>query len=128
MRSSKEKKFKHAILIWPKDIEYFDGFLCEHFSEVNYSAQCVDGTSLAPDDLEQLLEYENPNFRRISSLRIVATNGDDKNDETIIKIDGDSSFLSGTVKVYFEFSDLSSQYLIENEWVCFIYLERVPPV
>lgn len=68
MESKKTKYISHAIVVWPDDLRYFDGFLRKSFENIEYGAVCDDETKLKPIDLDELLEYENPDFKRLSSV------------------------------------------------------------
>ena len=73
MKGSRNYSGQKAILVTVDKLRYLDRFLSSKFDGVHYTAYCVDDTKLSPESFEELLQYENPSFKRITGLRIVAS-------------------------------------------------------
>jgi hypothetical protein len=70
MKSSKSKTISHAIIVYPEHLAGIDAFLRKEFVFVNYDVSCSDNTEFQTYNMQEVLEYENPNFRRIKTLKI----------------------------------------------------------
>jgi hypothetical protein len=75
--SRKEEAITHPIVVWPEDLRFLHSFLSEEFTTVTYRAQLEDGTTIEFASLEEVLEYENPDFKRIQNLGIEAVKHSD---------------------------------------------------
>lgn len=117
MESQKTKYISHSVIVYPEDIKYFDEFLRKNFQNIQYEIQCEDGTKLKPTNLNEILEYENPDFKRIGSITFKASNEQNKKDsvEIIIGKAGLGLFSSDTAMIRFYFSDIKRQIPIEDE-------------
>ena len=124
MNSKTTKSFAGAIVVHPSDLKYLDEYLSRSFSEVTYLATCEDGTKLKPKDLEELLNYENPSFKRLATLSVLA-GGENYRDDNIEIVMGKPVYLSSkTVDVEFEFEDINQQYAFEKEIINRVKLLR----
>jgi hypothetical protein len=115
MESQKNKYISHAIVVFPDDLKYFDEFLRKNFKTVTYEAVCSDETKLKPTNLNELLEYENPDFKRITSITCKASNEQKNNDDVEIIIGKAGIFFTNTAMIQFNFSDIKQQMLVEDE-------------
>ena len=71
LKSSVWVNVNHALLIEEEDFRFLHSNLAETFSDgIAYRAQCLDGTELRFDEVEELISFENPNFRRIVGITI----------------------------------------------------------
>ena len=73
MQGVRKYTYRSPLLIRVEEIHYLDKFLSDNFETVKYAAGCVDGTKFLSESLDDLLEYENPSFKRVDSLNINAT-------------------------------------------------------
>lgn len=115
MESRTTKTFSDAIVVWPDDLRYFDSFLRKSFAKVEYGATCEDDTKLKASGLADVLEYENPDFKRLASITINASDGQPLGDSVEIVIGKAGIFSSDTANVRFRFKDIKQQYPIEDE-------------
>ena len=77
-KSSVSKDVKHALLVNEDDIRYLHSYLYDTFSDsIEYRARCRDGTEIRFDDVEELIAFENPGFRRILEIAISCVKGDE---------------------------------------------------
>jgi|WetSurMetagenome_2_1015567.scaffolds.fasta_scaffold00195_28 hypothetical protein len=114
MKSHKSKELTDSIVVWPDDLKYLDNFLKKTFTKIEYEASCEDDTKLKPESLSDLLEYENPDFKRVSSITINAYT-EPSNDKVEIQI-GKAGFMSNkTGIISLSFSDVRQQQPIEDE-------------
>lgn len=134
MKSTKNTSSGQAILVTPDDLTHLEDFLKKHFSELAYSVTCEDGTRLEPTNLQDILDYENPTFRRIATIVIVASDGTASGDRTEISIGKVGIILAGTQSISFRFADVKRQQPIEEEVILrlramrpwFWWLSRIP--
>lgn len=116
MKSKTYKEFRYSILVKAEDLTYLETFLKNDFPELNYVANCAGDTKLEDLRLPDLLNYENPSFRRIEGIKITATNKEFRNQDYIsIEIGKTSSFYEKTVIVSLHFEDIRRQIPIEKE-------------
>ncbi len=79
MKLNKEFKENKAVVVDEQKLKYFDSFLSEHFSRKKYRCDCIDNTIIEFDNLNEVIEYENPDFRRIKSIEIFGDNESSEN-------------------------------------------------
>ena len=115
MESKTTKTFADSIVVFPEDLRYFDDSLRKNFNKIEYEATCEDGTKIKPFSLNELLEYENPNFKRIASITINALDEKLLDDNVEIIMGKAGSFSSDTGIARFKFKDIKQQYPIEDE-------------
>lgn len=72
MKGSRNYSYGDAIFVTVDKLRYLNTFLSSKFNNVTYTAYCIDDTKLSPESFEELLQYENPSFKRITGLRIIA--------------------------------------------------------
>lgn len=133
MKSNKTKIFTDSVVVYPEDLTYFDDFLRNSFNTIEYTAICEDGTEIRPNSLNELLEYENPDFKRIASITINALDGQSSGDSVEIIIGMAGLPTSGAGVVRFNFKDIKRQNPIEDEVVnrikgmrpCYFYLNKI---
>ena len=77
MKLSKKYKENKAILIDEEKLKDFDRFLNGFFSRRKYKCICSDDSELEFNDLQEILDYENPDFRKIIEIEIYADNKTD---------------------------------------------------
>lgn len=73
MTSSIEKKISHSLLIQEEELRGLARFIHEKFQEIRIAADCIDGTTLDTTDIEQILAFENLNYRKIKAITIDAS-------------------------------------------------------
>ena len=121
MKSSVNREYHHALLINPDDMRYLEKCRNENFSgSIRYEAKCENNTTLEPESLEQLLDYENPDFRRISFIEI---NAGSKENNVRVVLMKPPFFLMPTVQIKIAVSDVKKQLGLEKE-----ITERIRPM
>ena len=66
-----------ALLIKEEDLRYLHNDLAKTFGDdIAYRADCLDGTELRFDGIDELISFENPNFRRIVAITVSCTHND----------------------------------------------------
>ena len=83
--------------------------LSRNYSAPQLEANCSDGSEFTFDSIDQLFDYENPNYRRIESITI--TFGD-RNDGGRIHLSSDTF---ASYRVYIHDTDDARAYLVANE-------------
>lgn len=117
MRSTTNRIFKNSIVVWPADLEYLDASLRKTFGDVKYLIRCEDETKPEPPSLKELLAYENPDFRRIASITIKASDDKPFGDNVTIILGKSVSYSDSTISANFEFADIQKQTPVEDEIV-----------
>jgi hypothetical protein len=122
MTINKEFKENKAVFIDEQNLIYFDSFLAKNFKRIKYRCKCSDETEIEFDNLNQVIEYENPSFRKIISIEVFADN-ESNNDRFLsnillysefrIEFGGDWSFQ--TLKYRINSKELEKMIFFENE-------------
>ena len=75
MKSVISLTIKHSILLDERSLKATYRFMQSKYANVEIEARCVDGTILETKNLDDLLTFDNPNFRKIESLTLHGING-----------------------------------------------------
>lgn len=70
MKTRVRRTIKHALDLQPRDLTALWKFLQKSYKGLKIAANCADGSLLETQDLDELLGFENPSFRRIQSVEI----------------------------------------------------------
>jgi len=126
MKSTKHLKIRHPIIIRPNDLQGIVSFLSSMFTEVKYKATCSDDTEFEPADLDELLAYENPSFRRLKAVQIksVGLKGEEQSDSFLrafppnrveLTFEDKGGVITNPCNVQLEFADHKNQFATEDE-------------
>lgn len=115
--ASRPYKYRHALLIKPGDIKYLEKFLVNTFEEVDYVARCIDDTKIPFPSVKEILDYENPSFKRITSLEIEARSKESSYTYLDLKIGSDSLSFRSTAEFFLMYKDINWGIKIEQELV-----------
>lgn len=115
MQSSKTTEVRHALVVRQGDLEYLDASLRKEFSDIRYGTRCEDGTVLRPENLRELLDYENPNFRRLASITVEASSGSPLGDHLEIRLGKADFSLNATGEATLRLHSLDKQQRLEQE-------------
>ena len=94
-----EKRIHHALEIGEGDLKSLFWFISERYKQIDIYAHCIDGTSLDTENIDEILSFENPNYRRIKSISIRAKNSFDETLNVDIKNDGISLLFASNVEI-----------------------------
>ena len=72
MKTNINRKKNHALLITQEDLQGIVSFLKKEYEYLLVIATCSEGSELKTEDFDEILKYENQNFRRIEEMRIEA--------------------------------------------------------
>jgi len=75
MKTSISKTVRHSLLIDEDEFGGLFDFLSKQFEHVELTANCLDGSTLETEDVTEILEFENLNYRRITEVIIMARSG-----------------------------------------------------
>lgn len=78
MKVEFSKTIYHSLLIQEEELRSLCSFVSSRFEEITITAACVDGSRLETPDIEEILRFENPKFRRIKSVGIEGRSGVDE--------------------------------------------------
>jgi hypothetical protein len=123
------KSIRHAILAKQEHLKLLDTFLQENFSEIDYKATCNDGTKLSVANLDRLLEYENPDFRKLDTITIEAAEALEERAWDVknyiqITLGEESNLRDRSGRVLLSFSDTKTYNFVENETLKLIKVMR----
>src|ERR1051325_2101044 len=91
MKTRIRTQIRHALVIRAIDLRAIWSVLGEVYTKISATARCLDGSILETNDIDEIVVFDNPSFRRIESLEFEART---KLDESVeIQIRGDTSAL-----------------------------------
>lgn len=70
MKTRIRRDVRHAIVLRPRDLTSLWSVLSAAYPKCDIVAHCVDGSILETANLEELLAFDNPSYRRIESLTV----------------------------------------------------------
>ena len=97
-RSRLTATIRHSLLLEPEELKVCLAVIRRDLESVNISAHCKDGTTLESDNIEEILDFDNPAFRRIERMTISARSKYPKTDSASLDIDSDS-FSTATLSI-----------------------------
>ncbi len=97
MRTTILKKVRHSLLAEEDDLRSLCAFVASRYTKLEFVARCVDGSTLESKDINEILSFENPNYRRIRSVSVRAQN--DYNDRLSLDIFVDGVFTSSELDI-----------------------------
>lgn len=123
MEIKKSHSENKAVYVREDELQYFHEFLSEMFANVNYRARCVDDSTIEFKSLEELLSYENPDFRKIKCIEIFGDNEDSSSKyynpyvsfKNNFEFSLGSKYSSQTMSYDFHFNDLNKANRFESE-------------
>jgi len=65
----------HSLLVTDEDLLAIYRFVASKYDKVEVIANCIDGTSIETIDLQDVLSFDNPDFRRIREISIIGHTG-----------------------------------------------------
>jgi hypothetical protein len=123
MEIRKNYKENKSIYIKEEHLKYFQSFLKSYYKNINFKVKCNDDTIIEFENLNELLSFENPDFRKIITVEIFADNEDSDskyyrpfsigNDGFHIKLGSNHDF--ETLSYDFMFKDLDVVNGFENQ-------------
>lgn len=103
------------VVVWPADLQFLDKALRKEFANINYSAVLEDGTKLELDSLNALLEYENPDFKRIASISVHAGAKSVADDAVEIVLGEAKPASTSNGSIFYRLTDINRLARVENE-------------
>ena len=74
MQTNIGRATKHALLINQSSLQGICEFLCRQFNAISITANCSDGTVIESSDLNEIVNFPNHSFRRITHIKIRSSN------------------------------------------------------
>lgn len=75
MKTTIEKTIKHSLILDESDVTSLFSFLTAQYPHVDIFFVCNDGSEITTNVIDDVVNFENANFRRIESLSMVADSG-----------------------------------------------------
>jgi len=75
----KEREIRHALVIEEEELLKISGLIAEKYEEIEIIARCSDKTILKSKDINDIIRFENHNFRKIESISIKGFNSVEEN-------------------------------------------------
>lgn len=112
-----------ALYVSDEELKYFHIFLSDNFANINYRVKCNDDASIVFTNLEELLSYENPDFRKIICIEIICDNEDITKEfyrpfiafKNYFQISLGSEYSSRTLSYTFNFNEINKANGFERE-------------
>ena len=82
MKANTYRACDHAVVIHKSDLEGFYDLFCSRYCEPRFKAECNEGSTLEFDSLQELLAFENHQFRRIDEIAVYF--GDDRGHGSLV--------------------------------------------
>ncbi len=68
MKTKIFKKTRHSLLVEEEDLTALYEFLKNKYKKIKITAFCVDGSRLESEDIEDILKFNNPHYRKIKAI------------------------------------------------------------
>ena len=111
MKTKIVRSWKHAILVKEIDLKGITESVSQYYSESTFEVHCNEGSRITFQSLNDLLEYENPNFRRIESISMYFDTGG-RECRVLIRLSVSGSDSCG---IHIEDNDDSRSFNVANE-------------
>jgi hypothetical protein len=69
-----EKKIKHALVLEEEDLKKISSFIIERYKKIEITAKCNDKTVLRSENIDDIVSFENQDFRRIIAISMEGRN------------------------------------------------------
>ncbi len=87
MKVEFSKTIYHSLLIQEEDLRSICSFVSSRFKNLKIIASCMDGSRFESEDINEILLFDNPKFRRIKSIRVEGDSG--SREQISVDIDSD---------------------------------------
>ena len=74
MKTKLNTKIKHSLTVDKDGLRAIQKFISKQYKCTEFIANCVDGSILETGDIEEIIGFENPNYRRITEIVFKAQN------------------------------------------------------
>ncbi|MGI8656663.1 MAG: hypothetical protein ACR2LC_15775 [Pyrinomonadaceae bacterium] len=74
MKTQIQRSIKHSLLIEGEELTSLYSFIHSKYSEAEITAECNDDSQLETEEISDIINFDNPNYRRITSITINARN------------------------------------------------------
>ena len=79
MKTRITKELRHSLLVEDNELASLFAFISSRYKKVTISATCTDGSKFDSSEIDEILCFENPNYRKIKSLFLSAFTDLDEN-------------------------------------------------
>ena len=88
MKTNIKRLIKHSLLVEGDELGSLVEFISSKYEKVRLSAECIDNSELEADDIAEIINFDNPTYRKIINITI---NANTSYDETLrLSIDSTS--------------------------------------
>ena len=74
MKTKIDTKIKHSLIVDKDGLRSIQKFISKQYKHIEFTANCVDGSILETDNIEEIIGFDNPNYRHITEIVIEAQN------------------------------------------------------
>ncbi|HEY3312153.1 MAG TPA: hypothetical protein VGK00_10990 [Anaerolineales bacterium] len=99
MKTNISKTISHSLLVDSDDILSIHSFISSKYNRVIIVGKCNDGSQLEITDIQDLLQFENLNYRKIESITFYAGNNNGEDEEKFSLNIQDRTFYSSELIV-----------------------------
>jgi hypothetical protein len=72
MKTTISKELRHSLLIEDVDLKSLYAFISSRYNEVDVGAKCIDGSKLESKEVDEIVLFDNPSYRKIKSISFYA--------------------------------------------------------
>ena len=65
-----KRRITYSIVITEIELKALTNFLFSNYSNISITASCSDGSTLITKEIEDIINFENSNFRKIESMKL----------------------------------------------------------
>ena len=95
MKTKINTKIKHSLIVDKDGLRTIQKFISKQYKHTEFTANCVDGSILETDNIEEIIDFGNPNYRRITEIVFEAQNDSSNwssSEEITLKIESQSGW------------------------------------
>lgn len=90
MKTNISESIKHSLLVEGDELGSLVEFIRSRYGKVQITAECSDNSELETDDISEIINFDNPNYRKIKNITI---NAHTSYEEILrLRIDSSSNF------------------------------------
>ncbi len=74
MKTKIDRKIKHSMIVDEDGLRTIQNVISKQYKHTEFTANCIDGSILETDNIEEIINFNNPDFRRITEIVFEAQN------------------------------------------------------
>lgn len=74
MKTQIKRTIKHSLLIEPEELNSLYSFIRSKYNNAEIAAECNDDSQIETEEISDIINFENPNYRKITGITLSARN------------------------------------------------------